>query len=201
VNVVELNSASEENAPEVSADGLAIFLVSDRPGGPGQRDVYASTRSSRDASWSAPVLVAELSGPTVDFDPTPSADLLRMYMAVGPDPAAIDLYLAARPSTAQAWGPRTIIAELASPDQDVAPSLDATETTLFFASTRAGGKGGLDLWTATRVTRAVPFAAPQPVAELNSTADDSDPWVSADQRILYFASNRSGPLELYVATR
>ena len=36
---------------------------------------------------------------------------------------------------------------------------------------------------------------------LSSPQDDSDPWVSPDQREIYFASNRTGAWRIYRATR
>ncbi|MGV8960275.1 MAG: TolB-like protein [Stenotrophomonas sp.] len=60
---------------------------------------------------------------------------------------------------------------------------------IVWASDRAGGKGGWDLWQAQLVDGR--WQQPQPLA-LNSAADDTDPFFSADGRWLYFASNRAG---------
>ena len=57
-----LNTAANDQMPNVSRDGREIVFSSDRPGTLGAMDVYRSTRSSATGAWSAPVNV----GPTVN---------------------------------------------------------------------------------------------------------------------------------------
>jgi peptidoglycan-associated lipoprotein len=40
--------------PSISADGLTLYFVSDKPGGTGGKDIYRSTRDSKGAEWSRP---------------------------------------------------------------------------------------------------------------------------------------------------
>jgi len=60
---------------------------------------------------------------------------------------------------------------------------------IVWASDRAGGAGGWDLWQA--VQRDGRWQDPTPLA-FNTAADDLDPYFSHDGAWLYFASNRSG---------
>jgi Tol biopolymer transport system component len=60
---------------------------------------------------------------------------------------------------------------------------------IVWASNREGGAGGWDLWQATLQDKR--WTQPQPLV-LNSSADEVDPYLSADGRWLYFASNRKG---------
>ena len=53
--VDELNTASNDQMPNVSRDGREIVFSSDRPGGRGMHDVYSATRSSTSDEWSAAV--------------------------------------------------------------------------------------------------------------------------------------------------
>jgi hypothetical protein len=55
VAVTELNSASADLRPNVSKNGLQIVFDSNRPGTLGGQDLYFASRSSVDATWSAPV--------------------------------------------------------------------------------------------------------------------------------------------------
>jgi len=78
--VSELSSTSNENRPNVRADGLEIFFYSDRPGGFGSNDLWTSTRASTDAPWSTPVNL----GPTINTTspeqhPSISADGRTLY--------------------------------------------------------------------------------------------------------------------------
>ncbi|MCY2961104.1 MAG: hypothetical protein NTY35_13165 [Planctomycetota bacterium] len=79
--------------------------------------------------------------------------------------------------------------ELDAPGDEVAPWYDGS--TLWFASDRPGGRGGLDLWSARRSGRE--FEAAQWLgADVNSSADDTDPTVHGTE--LVFASDRAGSL-------
>ena len=67
---------------------------------------------------------------------------------------------------------------------------------IVFASDRAGGAGGWDLWQAS--LREGRWQSAQPLA-LNTAHDDVDPYFSHDGRWLLFASDRDGHLVLYRA--
>ncbi len=68
-------------------------------------------------------------------------------------------------------------------------TLSADGRRIIWASNRDGGAGGWDLWQATLQDTRWVDARPLP---LNSGADEVDPFLSADGRWLYFASNRKG---------
>ncbi|MGE8227345.1 MAG: TolB family protein [Stenotrophomonas sp.] len=72
---------------------------------------------------------------------------------------------------------------------EIRATLSADGQRIIWASNREGGAGGWDLWQAT--LRDKRWMDPQPLA-LNSAADEVDPFLSADGRWLYFASNRKG---------
>jgi peptidoglycan-associated lipoprotein len=86
---------------------------------------------------------------------------------------------------------------------DSCPAISADGKTLYFASNRVGGIGGIDLYRATldaagRVGRAVNMGK-----EINTAGDDMFPYVSEDGK-LYFSSDGHpglGGLDLFVATR
>ena len=88
---------------------------------------------------------------------------------------------------------------------DAAPSISADGLTLFFHSRRGGGRGGNDLYMATRATTSDPFTNVVNLGPLvNTAANETNPSISADGRSLYFNSNRGGGFggtDIYVATR
>lgn len=55
--VAELNTAANDQMPNVSRDGLEIVFSSDRAGGFGLQDVYTAHRPTTSAPWSTPVNV------------------------------------------------------------------------------------------------------------------------------------------------
>ena len=75
-----VNSSSFDGFPDISADGLALFFMSERPGGVGGRDVWMTTRRTTNEPWATPVNL----GPTVntsaiEFSPDISADGYTIY--------------------------------------------------------------------------------------------------------------------------
>ena len=72
---------------------------------------------------------------------------------------------------------------------------------IYFTSDRPGGLGGRDMWRAVRADAASAFGTPEPVTELNSSADEQDPWLTQDERVIFFASDRAGNWEIYQASR
>jgi len=62
-----VNSPARETTVHISSGDLLLFFTSDRPGGPGDLDLYMARRSSRDQSWGEPVLLAPpVNSPFVD---------------------------------------------------------------------------------------------------------------------------------------
>ena len=72
------------------------------------------------------------------------------------------------------------------------PSVTHDGRTIFFDSTRPGGSGGPDLWTATRNSNLVAFGSASHLGSLNSSGFDARPTISWDGTQLYFSSNRAG---------
>src|SRR5882762_9579298 len=76
---------------------------------------------------------------------------------------------------------------------DANASLSSDEHTIYFASTRAGGFGQLDLWMSQRQCLECPFDAPVSMGPLiNTAAAESAPTVSEDGQLLFFFSARPG---------
>jgi hypothetical protein len=71
-NSSELNTPSLDGCPIQSADGLSLYMASNRPGGKGGLDIWVATRPSKDAAWGAPQNLDEpVNSAADDFCPTP----------------------------------------------------------------------------------------------------------------------------------
>ena len=68
---------------------------------------------------------------------------------------------------------------------------------LFYVSGPA--VGAADIFVASRRSTADPFGAEVLLPELNSPADERDPFLSADGTLFFFSSDRSGRYEIYSA--
>jgi hypothetical protein len=75
---------------------------------------------------------------------------------------------------------------------------------LYFASDRPGGAGGLDIWITQRVSSNDQWGTPVNLVAVNTPFADFAPGLSVDDHLLFFASNRPGGAgnnDLYVAKR
>jgi hypothetical protein len=142
-----VNTAFEEEGPEISKDGLSLYFYSLRPGGLGGEDLWVSQRPDEDAPW----------GPAVNVGPI-----------------------------------------LNTAANERAPALSRDGHLLFFASTRPGGRGGLDLWVSRRehIHDDFGWEAPRNLGAVNTPANDTGPTFFENDGTgtpqLYFVSNRPG---------
>ena len=84
-------------------------------------------------------------------------------------------------------------AELNTASLDGCPILSPDGLSLYMASNRAGGKGGLDIWLATRSSTSAPWGAPSNLGEpVNSAADDFCP-TPVGKNGLFFVSREALP--------
>jgi hypothetical protein len=201
VNFVEVNSPANELCPAAHRNGRTFLFVSARPGGCGGDDIYV-TRRHETRGWAVPQNLgcsvnsaANEAGPSLletelYFSSTRAGGLGDIYVS-GFDGASFEApVLAPGLNTAQ---------------DDFRPNLRRDGLEIFFDSNRAGGSGGLDLWTSTRASAADPWVTPTNLgAGVNSSANDLRPSLSWDGRTLYFGSLRAGgegSQDLYLITR
>jgi hypothetical protein len=115
-----------------------------------------------------------------------------------------DLWHATRASDDEPFAAPVNLTAVNSDRDDRHPAISADGLTLYFASSRPGGNGSLDIWTASRPDRQSPFSAPSLVEGVNSGAADRHPAISADGARLYFNSGRgggTGGADVWMATR
>jgi hypothetical protein len=83
--------------------------------------------------------------------------------------------------------------ELNTPSLDGCPIQSPDGLSLYLASNRPGGRGGLDIWVATRTSTTAQWSAPQNLGEpVNSTADDFCP-TPVGKGGLFFVSREALP--------
>ena len=102
--IVTLTSAAGEKEPFLQPGGAELDFVSLRGG---SEDLYRSIRSG--TSFSAPVLVAEVSSPSREGDPVITADGLTLYFRSDRAAAfaSFNIYVATRATTSDPFGPAT----------------------------------------------------------------------------------------------
>jgi hypothetical protein len=142
--------------------------------------------SGAHAQWSAPVLDPNINTASSEFDPSPNLLGTTLYFASN-QPGHFEIFRATRTAPYAAFGSPTQIVELGTTGTEAGPCVRGDELEIFFYSNRAGGAGGSDIWRAIRTSTSMPWSAPTPVSELNTTLADFAPSVTADGLILVFA--------------
>lgn len=192
-----VNSSAKDAFPSISTDGLSLFFESTRSGGYGGHDVWVTTRPTVSSPWGPPVNL----GPTVnssyqDATPRISADGLSLFFESNRSGGYgdFDLWVTTRSTNFEPWGtPVNLGSIVNSPAWDGGPSLSADGLALCFWSDRPGGYGLNDLWFTTRKTIHEGWSTPVNLGPMVNTPAYEDPGsISADGRLLFFDSDRSG---------
>lgn len=193
--VTTLSSPSNDASVRLGADGLTLYLASDRNGTTGSFDVWRSYRFSASDPWSTPARFEApgLNTPSSDRSASPCLGGTR-FVFQSDRAGSPDLY------------ELTVSAALPIPGAsepgvtEGAPFVTEDCLTLYFASSQTGG---LDLYVMTRLTVDGAWSNPQPITDLNTDALEADPWLSADQRTIVFSYDptNTGTYDLYMATR
>lgn len=211
-----VNSVDADFDAFVAKDGLSLYFTAGRNRQPnfGLRDIWVAHRESVEEPWGPPLnLGTTINTAAHESKPTLSLDGHRLYFASNRAEGlgGFDLYVSRRHDKRDDFGWETPV-NLGSPLNSSASEEsgvtffedDATGAlVVYFASSRPGGLGGLDIYSSTLLDDGT-FGPVTLVQELSSSFTDQDPAVRRDGLELYLASNRpgtQGAQDLWVATR
>jgi hypothetical protein len=192
--VMELSGPGAELRPWPRSDNLEIFFQRGSPW-----DLWRAERSSTSVPFNAPVPVTELNSPVDDVTPSLSLDGLRIYFASGRQGGSHDIWTATRPSLTSPFGAPTRVTELSTTSQDIGPCISPEGLVIFFASLRPGGRGGYDIWMASRLDTASPFGNVVNVTALNTASDEGAPAFSLLHDEIFFHSGGLSFADLFTA--
>jgi hypothetical protein len=154
-----VNTAAAEAFPEFfendETGAITLYFQSNRPGGLGATDIYASALQA-DGTFGPAVLVVELSSPFEDLHPAIRRDGLEMFLASDRPGTLgnVDLWVSTRANTSDRWStPVNLGPTVNSVFADGGPALSRNGTELYFHSPfRPGNVGGpmFDIWVSTR---------------------------------------------------
>jgi Tol biopolymer transport system component len=174
----------------------AIWLVACGGGGT-EPDGGSQARCSLTAPFGTPRTLMSLNTPYNDEQPGLSPDELTVYFSRDDGGGNYDIYQATRASKDVAFGNVVAVAGVNTSAEDRGPRVTADELTMFAASKAPTVGSQIHVTSATRASKTAAFGALQPVATVNGAANDNDPFILADGRVLYFASDRGGNYALY----
>ena len=150
------NTFNREAGPEYFKDPetgiITLYFNSDRPGGIGGNDIYASTLQP-DGTFGSPALVEELSSPADDQALAIRRDGLELIIASNRlgTLGGLDLWVTTRASTSDPWStPVHLGPVLNSAAVEAGVALSSKGTALYFHSDRPGGFGAFDIYVSTR---------------------------------------------------
>ena len=203
VNFSAVNSAADDFCPMAHRNGRTFLFVSARGGGCGGADIYLS-RLHETRGWSAPAnLGCAINSAAGEASPSLTDTELSFSSTRAGGLGGSDIYVSALDGAS--FGAPVLAAGLNTADNDFRPNVRRDGLEIFIDSNRAGGLGGLDIWTATRASASDPWSAPTNLgAAVNSTANELRPSLSWDGTTLYFGSTRAGgegSQDLFVTTR
>jgi hypothetical protein len=209
-----VNSASNDQHPAITPDGLTLYFVSDRPGGVGNLDLWMTHRDDVDAPWSPPApLASPVNSAFAEFAPTfGAAGHLLFFSSERPGGCGgRDIWMSFRSNKRDDAGwqtPTNLGCALNFAGFDDGATYFEDEhglVTIYFTSqNRPGGLGDFDIWASTMNPDGT-FNPAINISELNSTARDTRTAIARNGLEILFTSQRpgalAGSLDLYRSTR
>lgn len=152
-----------------------------------------------------PRLLANLSSPASEDDPSLTTDLLELYFSTN-RAGEKDIWVSTRPTAQSPWGEPIPVPALNSDYLDATPGVAPDGLTIWFESTRLAMRNDLvqtDIFESHRASRSAAWSEPMPATELNTPGRDSAPFPSSPL-LMTFSSWRAetaGDTDIYATHR
>ncbi len=157
-NLKAVNTKSWESQPNISADGKTLFFVSNRPGGKGNKDLWA-VDILPNKTWGKPYnLGANINTEYNEISPFIHFDNQTLYFASDgwPGMGGKDIFVS-RKSINNSWSvAKNLGYPINSQATDNSFFVDASGITAYFSSKRKGGYGKEDIYKFKLYTKARP---------------------------------------------
>ena len=194
MNISEINSSKSDFAPFIMPDGKTLYFSSTRDGGLGGEDIYVSHWTG--TKWTIPENLGKpINSPKNEGAMCFSPDGMEMFITIcgrKDSYGGCDIYVSYK--VGDSWTePENLGSNVNSSWWDGHPSLSAGGDTLFFASDRFGGYGGLDIYYCVKTekgwSKAKNLGYP-----INNARDQTSPFLHLDGITFYFSSSGHGGL-------
>ncbi|MES2874744.1 MAG: OmpA family protein [Bacteroidota bacterium] len=183
-----VNTSQDEYLPVITADEKKIIFTRKASN---NEDFYTSVKSP-DGWLTAKSLSPNIN--TFEFNEgaqciSPDGNYLFFTGCNRPDGLGrCDIYISKWEGSE--WSrPFNIGAPVNTPGWESQPSISADGRTLYFVSTRNGGKGGYDLWKSELMPEGSWSVPVNLGPEINTPYDEQSPFIHPDDQTLYFSSN------------
>jgi len=174
--------------PSISADGLSLYFVSERPGGYGGSDIWVSTRPTTEDNWSEPVnLGPVINGTEDEKTPSVSTDELELYFDISGQHTSF--FVSTRQNASDPWGdPVYLASQISGGAHCNAPCISGDGLEVYFASYNRPPHTELyDIYVANRTSINDSWQEPVRLnGNINKSGNDNWPNISADGLVLFF---------------
>ena len=191
--VTSVNTGENDYAPTLANDSGTLWFCSyDRPIGFGNADIYRS-RALGNNRWGMPQNAGESwnlednegalaisrdgSVAVVAMDERDGFGDTDLWIADLRGDSLVNLRNMGRGVNSRYW--------------DSQPTISGDGRTIYFASNRPGGPGGVDIWVTRRLAEGWTPAVPLD-STINTPDHERSPFLIANGSVLYFSSNRDG---------
>ncbi|MFN0049493.1 MAG: OmpA family protein [Cytophagales bacterium] len=189
-----LNSEYPEYTPSVSADNKKMLFTSRRPGGTSEdkdkdngnfEDVWMSVKDEN-GEWSSPQNVGSPVN-TISHDACVSMDATGKELFLYKTSNGGDIYFSILENGN--WSKPDALKQVNSKFKEPSVTISSNGRTIFFSSDRPGGFGGLDIYRTDKNKDGNWSEAENLGSVVNSEYDEDSPYISPDNKTLYFSSN------------
>ena len=209
----KINSSGDDYLPFLTADDKTLIFTSRRAEGTGgynprlrdyDEDFYSA--SLEKGKWVRATNLGEpINTPANEGAASISQDGKLIFFTACNRPESVgscDIFYSIKQG--KDWSaPKNMGPRVNSPAWDSQPCLSHDGKTLFFSSTRPGGKGGRDIWY-TELSGGKWSEARNLSSIVNSPGNESSPFIHADNKTLYFSSDFHpgfGSVDLFLSHR
>jgi hypothetical protein len=206
--VPNVNSDFVDGSPQISRDGLELYMASKRDGGISK--IWVSRRDTIKDPWSMPTkLEAPVNSAVSQSFPSLSADGLELYFSDGfqeaKDPmgyGASDIWVLTRASKDDPWSiPKNLGPAINSVNMENSPCISADGLELYFMSSIPDHPRNSEIVVSTRLSKDDPWGEPVTLnTNVNSNQYEYTPFISADGLSLFFSRGFSKS-HIYVCRR
>lgn len=191
--VLVMTPVGKEDDPTLTGDLLELYFNRD------DNAIWRVTRATPTAAWGTPVPVPELGVATT---PELEPDGLTIYLASDRTGTAggLDIFVATRKARTDPWSVPVRVPELCTVATDSNATVTADHLSMVFARQGAAGRN-IEVFAASRASRADPWSGVTTLDALNTTASDGDAMLTDDKLSVFFYSTGVGLGDLFFATR
>lgn len=209
----DINSRYDEYWPSLSADGKTMVFTVKLPIDATNPEVFHNRQEDfyysefEDGHWTpAKPVGPPLNTPGNEGAQTISADgKLMIFTGCNRRDGYgnCDLYISKKEG--EQWTiPQNMGKPINTPAKETQPSISSDSKSIYFASTRPGGRGALDIWKTT-VNDDGQWGEPVNLGDsINTPYDDQSPFIHPDNQTLYFSSKGwpgMGGYDLFMSRR